>query len=56
VKAEVRMMMLRRGKGKPLEALLPLVRLSRGKMLGVDQNQSAESLWTGGSVGIWRQV
>jgi hypothetical protein len=53
VKAEVRMMMLRRGKGKPLEALLPLVRLSRGKMLGVDQNRAAESMWTGGSVGIW---
>ncbi len=53
VKAEVRVMMLRRGKGKPLEPLLPLVRLSRGKMLGVDQNRSAESLWTGGAVGIW---
>jgi hypothetical protein len=53
VKAEVRVMLLRRGKNKPLEALLPLVRLSRGRMLGVDQNRSAESLWTGGSVGIW---
>jgi len=53
VKAEVRMMMLRRGAGKPLEPLLPLVRLSRGKMLGVDQNKASESRWTGGSVGIW---
>ena len=53
VKAEVRMMMLRRGANKPLEALLPLVRLSRGKMLGVDQNKASESKWTGGSVGIW---
>lgn len=53
VKAEVRMMLLRRGKGKPLEPLLPLVRLSRGKMLGVDQNKAAESAWTGGAVGIW---
>jgi hypothetical protein len=53
VKAEVRMMMLRCGTGKPLRALLPLVRLSRGKMLGVDQNRAAESTWTGGSVGMW---
>lgn len=53
VKAEVRMMLLRRGTGKPLEALLPLVRLSRGKMLGVDQNKASESKWTGGSVGMW---
>jgi len=54
VKAEVRMMMLRAGSGKPLEPLLPLVRLSRGKMLGVDQNRAGEAMWTGGSVGMWR--
>lgn len=53
VKAEVRVMLMRGGDGEPLEPLLPLVRLSRGKMLGVDQNKSAETLWTGGSVGIW---
>jgi hypothetical protein len=53
VKAEVRVMLMRGGDGDPLEPLLPLVRLSRGKMLGVDQNKSAETLWTGGSVGIW---
>ena len=53
VKAEVRVMLMRGGEGEALEPLLPLVRLSRGKMLGVDQNKSAETLWTGGSVGIW---
>ncbi len=53
VKAEVRVMLMRGGPGKPLEALLPLVRLSRGKMLGVDQNRDAETRWTGGAVGIW---
>jgi hypothetical protein len=53
VKVEVRMMVLRGGAGQPLVPLLPLVRLSRGKMLGVDQNKTAETLWTGGSVGMW---
>jgi len=53
VKAEVRVMLMRGGAGEPLEPLLPLVRLSRGKMLGVDQNKSAETIWTGGTVGIW---
>jgi hypothetical protein len=51
VKAEVRVMLMRGDGG--LEPLLPLVRLSRGKMLGVDQNKSAETTWTGGSVGLW---
>ncbi len=51
VKAEVRVMLMRGSGG--LEPLLPLVRLSRGKMLGVDQNKSADTLWTGGTVGIW---
>ncbi|HEY1954517.1 MAG TPA: hypothetical protein VGH28_02880 [Polyangiaceae bacterium] len=53
VKAEVRVMLMRGGDDEPLEPLLPLVRLSRGKMLGVDQNKSADTLWTGGSVGLW---
>lgn len=53
VKAEVRVMVMRSGEGQPLLPLLPLVRLSRGKMLGVDQNKSAETEWTGGSVGVW---
>jgi hypothetical protein len=53
VKAEVRVMLMRGGDDEALEPLLPLVRLSRGKMLGVDQNKSADTLWTGGTVGIW---
>ncbi|MBS2033086.1 MAG: hypothetical protein JST54_34760 [Deltaproteobacteria bacterium] len=51
VKAEVRMMLLRPPGGKQLEPLLPLVRLSRGKMIGVDHNKGMT--WVGGSVGIW---
>jgi hypothetical protein len=51
VKAEVRVMLMRGGDDDPLEPLLPLVRLSRGKMLGVDQNR--DMTWVGGSVGIW---
>lgn len=51
VKAEVRMMFLR-GPDEPKPNLvLNLVRLSRGKMLGVDQNKNLT--WVGGSVGIW---
>ena len=51
VKAEVRMMFLR-GPGEPKPTLvLNLVRLSRGKMLGVDHNK--DLTWVGGSVGIW---
>jgi hypothetical protein len=51
VKAEVRVMLLRPPGGKELTPLIPLVRLSRGKMLGVDFNKNLS--WTGGSVGIW---
>jgi hypothetical protein len=51
VKAEVRMMFLR-APGEPKPTLvLNLVRLSRGKMLGVDHNK--DLTWVGGSVGIW---
>ncbi len=51
VKAEVRMMFLRApGDDKP-ELVLNLVRLSRGKMLGVDQNKNLT--WVGGSVGLF---
>jgi hypothetical protein len=51
VKAEIRMMFLRgRGAAKP-ELTMNLVRLSRGKMLGVDHNKDLD--WVGGSVGIW---
>ena len=51
VKAEVRMMFLRAPHEKEPTLLLNLVRLSRGKMLGVDQNREFD--WVGGSVGIW---
>ena len=51
VKAEVRMMFLREpGKPRP-ELAMNLVRLSRGKMLGVDHNKDLD--WVGGTVGIW---
>jgi hypothetical protein len=51
VKAEVRMMFLRPPGGGGLELALSLVRLSRGAMLGVDQNRGHE--WVGSSVGMW---
>jgi hypothetical protein len=51
VKAEVRMMFLR-APGDPAPTLaLNLVRLSRGKMLGVDHNK--DLTWVGGTVGMW---
>ena len=51
VKAEVRMMFLRAPDEPRPQLVLNLVRLSRGKMLGVDQNK--DLTWVGGSVGIW---
>jgi hypothetical protein len=51
VKAEVRMMFLRAPDEPKPTLVLNLVRLSRGKMLGVDQNKNMT--WVGGSVGIW---
>ena len=51
VKAEVRMMFLRAPDEERPSLVLNLVRLSRGKMLGVDQNK--DLTWVGGSVGIW---
>lgn len=51
VKAEVRMMFLRGPKDEKPELVLNLVRMSRGKMLGVDQNKGLD--WVGGSIGIW---
>ena len=51
VKAEVRMMFLRTpGDAKP-QLCLNLVRLSRGKMLGVDQNKNLT--WVGGGIGLF---
>lgn len=51
VKVEVRMMLLRPPDAKALTPILPLVRLSRGKMLGVDFNKNLT--WVGGTVGIF---
>lgn len=52
VKGEVRMMFLRAPDEPKPTLVLPLVRLSRGKMLGVDHNR--DLTWVGGSVGLWR--
>ena len=51
VKAEVRMMLLRPPGGAELIPVLPLVRMSRGKMIGVDHNKGLS--WVGGSVALW---
>ncbi|MDC3958430.1 hypothetical protein [Polyangium jinanense] len=51
VKGEVRMMFLRAPDEPAPELVLNLVRLSRGKMLGVDQNK--DLTWVGGTVGLW---
>jgi hypothetical protein len=51
VKAEVRMMFLRAPDEDKPTLVLNLARLSRGQMLGVDQNK--DLTWVGGSVGIW---
>jgi len=51
VRAEVRVMLLRPPGEEALTPLLNLVRLSRGAMMGVDQN--TEQTWVGGSVGMW---
>jgi hypothetical protein len=50
VKGEVRMMFLRAPGDAAPKLVLNLVRLSRGKMLGVDQNRNM--VWTGGTVGL----
>jgi len=52
-KVEVRVMLLRLWPNGPFEPLLTLVRTSRGKLLGVDQNKAAESKWTGATAGLW---
>lgn len=51
VKAEVRMMMVLDPATAKLDVVLPLVRMSRGKLLGVDHNKGLK--WVGGSVGLW---
>ncbi|MBI2391821.1 MAG: hypothetical protein HYV09_19680 [Deltaproteobacteria bacterium] len=54
VKAEVRMMFIRGPRDENPELVLNLVRMSRGKMLGVDQNKNFD--WVGGSIGIWPEA
>ncbi|MHB8879766.1 MAG: hypothetical protein ACYC8T_39260 [Myxococcaceae bacterium] len=51
VKAEVRVMLIRPPTSPTLTPILCLVRLSRGKMLGVDFNKGLT--WVGGTVGMW---
>lgn len=52
VKAEIRLMYLRAEGSSELVLAENLVRLSRGKMLGVDYNR--DFTWVGSSVGIYR--
>jgi hypothetical protein len=51
VKVEMRMMFVRRDTDEQLTLLLNLLRLSRGKMMGVDF--TTDLSWTGSSVAIW---
>jgi len=51
VKCEVRMMFVRPDSDERMTLLHNLVRLSRGKMIGVDHNK--DLAWTGASVAIW---
>jgi len=51
VKLEIRMMYVRPDDAEEMTLLLNLVRLSRGKMMGVDYNRDMD--WTGASVAIW---
>jgi hypothetical protein len=52
VRAEVRVMLVRPPDAPTLVPLLNLVRMSRGSMMGVDQN--ADINWVGGSVAMWK--
>ena len=55
VKAECRVMLLRHSFDgpRPLRPLIVLVRSSRGKMLGVDQNRGVAQNWSGGAVALF---
>ena len=55
VKAECRVMLLRHSFDgpRPLRPLIVLVRSSRGKMLGVDQNRGVSQTWSGGTVALF---
>lgn len=52
VKAEVRVMLARPPRDRSFSPVLMLVRMSRGKMCGVDFNKNMT--WVGGTVGMWR--
>ncbi|HLT29841.1 MAG TPA: hypothetical protein VK013_07345, partial [Myxococcaceae bacterium] len=52
VRAEVRVMLVRPPDAPSLVPLLNLVRMSRGSMMGVDQNANIN--WVGGSVAMWK--
>ena len=52
VKAEVRVMLSRPPEDNFFTPVLMLVRMSRGKMCGVDFNKNMT--WVGGTVGMWR--
>ncbi|NUQ77633.1 MAG: hypothetical protein HUU21_29190 [Polyangiaceae bacterium] len=51
VKAELRVMFLRAPDEEKPKPVINLVRLSRGKMHGVDHNR--DLTWVGGTIGIW---
>jgi hypothetical protein len=51
VKAELRVMFLRAPDEEKPQPVINLVRLSRGKMHGVDHNR--DLTWVGGTIGIW---
>jgi len=51
VKAEVRMMFVRPDGQPKMTLLMSLLRLSRGKMMGVNFNKDLD--WVGASVGVW---
>jgi hypothetical protein len=48
--AEIRMMFVR-GAGRSYQFVLPLIRMGRGRMMGVDHNKGLR--WVGSSVAIW---
>lgn len=56
VKAEIRVMVMRQSLDgpRPFIPMLYLVRMSRGKMLGVDFNKNLA--WTGGTVALWPET
>ena len=49
--AEIRIMYIWTGSDPQPTPVLTLVRMGRGKMMGVDHNRNLE--WVGGSAGLW---